>query len=42
LTADDAYLSDFVPRLREAALSPYRDFPEEQLRPIGVRLHIVK
>jgi SAM-dependent methyltransferase len=42
MTAEDSYLSDFVPRLRQAALSPYRNFPEEHLRPIAGRLHLMK
>jgi SAM-dependent methyltransferase len=42
MTAEDAYLSDFLPRLRQAALSPYRDCSEEHLRPIAGRLHLVK
>lgn len=33
--ANDAYLSDFVPRLRAAKHSPWRDLPEEILRDLG-------
>jgi hypothetical protein len=42
MTADDAYLADFVPRLRESSLSPYRNVAEEQLLPIAGRVHLVK
>jgi SAM-dependent methyltransferase len=42
MTAEEAYLSELVPRLRKAALSPYQNLSEERLRPIAGRLHLVK
>ena len=35
-TADDAYLRHFLPRLR-CSNSPYRDMPEEDLKPLGAQ-----
>jgi SAM-dependent methyltransferase len=40
--AEPAYLQDFIPRLRTAAGSPYRDFPTEELQVLSGMLSVRK
>jgi SAM-dependent methyltransferase len=39
-TADDAYLDDFIPRLRRIWASPYRRWSREELRVLGVHYQL--
>ncbi len=42
MNAPEAYLAEFIGRLRRDAISPYRDWPEDDLRAISGRLYVRK